>query len=153
MFTEPNTALFYSLLCEHIFSQQHHYWNLFIFYCLGPLKDKYYMASCQGAEGCTKIMGASVQFCQDVHIDMPQQKESRLSLSSHLKNSKGRGCQVFQEQERKRMTSILEIKNKYKKKPTKRRWLHTPRFPMVRGYLINHKCDSLLQSNTWKVFL
>lgn len=70
MFTEPNAALFYSLLCEHIFRKQCHYWDLFI--CLGPLKDKYYMASCQGAEGCTKIVGASGQFCQDVHLDMPQ---------------------------------------------------------------------------------
>lgn len=151
MFTEPNSALFYSLLCEPIFSQQCHYWDLFIFSCLGPLKDKYYMASCQGAEGRTKIMGALGQFCQDVHLDKPQQKESRLSLSSHLKNSKRRGCQAFQEQERKRVSSILEIKNKYIKKPTVRR-CDTPRFPMVRGYPISYKCDSLLQSNTWKVF-
>lgn len=90
------------------------------------------MASCQGAEGRTKIMGALGQFCQDVHLDKSQQKESRLSLSSHLKNSKRRGCQAFQEQERKRMSSILEIKNKYIKKPTVRRWLH-PTIPHGEG--------------------
>lgn len=91
------------------------------------------MASCQGAEGRTKMMGALGQFCQDVPLDKPQQKESRLSLSSHLKNSKRGGCQAFQEQERKRMSSLLEIKNKYIKKPYSEKMVTRPTIPHGEG--------------------